>query len=127
MMYMKMQNDIDQHTSSDEYEELLKRYIEVFNRAVKENKDKLPYQNMLSAALKLPESVGDLHYVIYDHRPKGSFSLRLVDGSLEIIDKNKKTSENFCTLSYDYLRNVTENADKYVKNPALLDWSWLKN
>lgn len=108
-----------------EYEDLLKQYIEVFNRAVEENQNKFPYKEMWHAAFHVEKNGNDINYVVYDVRPKASFTLRFNEGKLKLIDKNKKQPKDFCSLSYDYLKSVADNADEYIKNPEKLNWQWL--
>ena len=110
---------------TDEYEILLRGYIEIFNRAVKENQDKFPYKAMLENAINISDNGQEIEYVIYDVRPKGSFKLRMVNSKLEVIDRKEKPSEGFYSLSYDYLKDVIDYEEKYLKHPERLNWNWL--
>lgn len=110
-----------------EYELVFQQYLEICNRAIEQNKNKFPYTEIWGARFKTIEAEAMLQAIVYDDRPKASFTLRLTkDMKIEIVEK-KTISDEEWPFTYQYLKRVVDNPKDYIDNPAKLEWGWLKN
>jgi hypothetical protein len=112
---------------SDEYQELFEQYLSVCNQAIEQSKDHFPYKEMWKAGKTI---MGDhrIECTVYDNRPKASYSLGLEkDAHLTDIKKEKNPDRKGWKVNYSYLKEVVEHPEKYIQNPAKLDWDWLKD
>lgn len=126
---MKLATKSAQQIQDDEeYEQVFQQYLEVCNRAIEQNKHKFPYTEIWGARFKeLEAAETTLHAIVYDDRPKMSFMLRVTkDMKIEIVKRKPLPSEDEWPFTYQYLKRVVNNPQDYIKNPAKLEWGWLK-
>lgn len=105
--------------------ELFQSYLEVCNQALEANKDRFPYKQMLEASEKLL-GAREITVAVYDDQPKAVYDLALSEKHL-----SAKPHESECQkawrLNRSYLEEVVNHAEDYIKNPAKIDWAWLKS
>jgi len=112
---------------AEEYEQIFQKYLEICNRALEQNKTTFPYAEILGARFKAMEAEATLHATIYDDRPKIEFVLHFTrDMKIEIMEKMPVASEGDWPFNYLYLKNVVDNPQEYIENPAKLEWGWLE-
>lgn len=118
-----------QQKGSQEYEKLFKKYLEICNRAIEQNKHKFPYTEIWGARFnKLDEAnQATLQATVYDDRPKMVFTLKLTkDMKIEIVEKKPVPADEEWPFTYQYLKRVVDHPEEYIANPAKLEWGWLK-
>lgn len=130
---MQSEKEIKEAKAKDakEYALVFQQYLEICNRAIKQNKNKFPYTEIwgsrLQAKVKAKEEAIKIHAVVFDDRPKVSFELQLTeDMKIKILDMKEVPPEDAWPFTYQYLKRVVENPKEYIENPAKLEWGWLK-
>jgi hypothetical protein len=110
-----------------EYEHVFQQYLEICNRAIKQNKGKFPYTEIWGERVKdLKEDV-NIHAVVFDDRPKLAYVLRLTpEMKIEIAEKKELPPEDAWPFTYQYMKRVVDQPAEYIKNPARLEWGWLQ-
>ncbi len=110
-----------------EYENVFRQYLDVCNQAIERNKDKFPYTEIWNARLKGPEKSSLIHAVVFDDRPKLAYMLRLTpEMKIEISEKKDLQTDEAWPFSYQYMKRVINQPEKYITNPARLQWGWLQ-
>jgi hypothetical protein len=110
-----------------EYENVFRQYLDVCNQAIERNKHKFPYTAIWNARLKNPEKNALLHAVVFDDRPKLAYMLRLTpDMKIEISEKKDLQTDEAWPFPYQYMKRVINHPEKYITNPARLQWGWLQ-
>jgi hypothetical protein len=61
-----------------------------------------------------------------DH-PYDYYTVRLNQSRIEFVSRGKDEPDVDWKVSADYLRDINENSDDYIKNPLKLDLDWLKS
>ena len=114
-------------TNETEYENVFRQYLNVCNQAIERNKDKFPYTEIWNARLKGPEKSALIHAVVFDDRPKLAYLLRLTpEMKIEITEKKELQTDEAWPFSYQYMKRVINHPEKYITNPARLQWGWLQ-
>jgi len=123
-----MTDKIENTISTDEYERIFERYLEVCNQAIEMNKDKFPYTEIWGARWNNLKPDDTLECAVYDFRPKIVYTLQLTkDMKIKIIKKAYHTPADAWPFDYNYLKKVVDNPEEYLKHPANLDWGWLND
>lgn len=109
------------------HEDLFAQYLEVCNQALQASKHKFPFQQILGAAQQMNSSRKTEVFVIED-RPQSTYVL-LVNNE-GIVAKAAASSEKCDCLgewrvTRSYLEDVIQNPQKYIENPAKINWDWL--
>lgn len=112
--------------AKDDYEGLFRQYIDVCNTAIEKNKDKFYHAEMMKNILNHFDG-RTLNFVIYDDRKKGCYALQVKDQKLNVEDDKPSTENNFRGIKLSYLKEVTDNPEKYINRITALDWSWLNS
>ena len=109
-------------------EQLFLRYLEICNKALDCNKDKFPYKQIWQAAQKVL-SDKNISLAIYDDHPKATYDLSIHDNHIDVVGKNVKEekSDDAWHVNMSYMEKVVSNPDEYIRNPAKIDWDWLRN
>ncbi len=111
----------------DEYENVFRQYLAVCNQAIAENKDKFPYTGIWNARLKGIDPLPHVNAVVFDDRPKASYLLHLTpEMKIEISEKKAQAADDPWPFPYQYMKRVIRNPEKYIANPARLQWGWLQ-
>lgn len=112
---------------AEEYERVFQQYLEIYNRAIEQNKGKFPYTEIWGARLEALEEEMKVQAIVYDDRPKVAYMLRLTkDMKIEIVEKKTIPPEDAWPFTYQYLKRVVENPQDYIDNPAKLEWGWMQ-
>ena len=112
--------------SSKKHEHLFKQYLKICNQALDENKNRFPYNHLWDAAQKLMEDE-IVQISIYDDRPKIAYCLQFKDHHIEAVKVSTTDKSDSCCINMSYLEQVVEEPEKYIENPAKIDWDWLRN
>lgn len=100
------------------------------NAAIEANEDKLPYRLFLEASKKLDVelTMGVAIYKEDPDTPHDYYTVNFHENRIELVSHGKEKDIDIAwKVSEDYLRKLQEDPDKYIQNPALLDWDWLKS
>lgn len=114
-------------TERDIYQ-LFDAALGVTNKALEENRDSKILGTLISAADKVLES-HKAGVEIYDEdpsKPFDYFTIRYLNGKLEIVSRGKSEHDTEWKVSREYLQDVADNPQKYIDNPAKLNLDWLK-
>ena len=111
---------------SKDIHQLFARFLEVCNKAIAAHKDEFPYKYIWEAAENMQSSEG-LHVTVYDGRPKVDYTLRLKNKRIKVTEESVNPSVVGWRINTSYMKEVVENPDWYIDQPARLDWHWLKN
>lgn len=107
-------------------ESLFERYLDICNRAIAQNKDNFPYQQILSVSKNVFEK-HPIDLAVYDDRPKIVLSLQFQDDKLKYADKVPADPKKAWRVNLSYLRQVVKNPQEYISHPEKLDLDWLKS
>ena len=113
-------------TQTEQLHALFERYLDICNQAIEAHKDEFPYKHVWEAAESLLGDEG-VHLTLYDDEPKGDYQLHLHDKQLDVTSGSDEPPSKGWRMNSSYLRQVVENPEEYIKEPAKLDWHWLKN
>jgi hypothetical protein len=114
-------------TDEREYENVFRQYLDICNQAIAENKDKFPYTGIWNARLKGIDQLAHVNAVVFDDRPKAAYLLHLTpEMRIEISEKKALANDEPWPFPYQYMKRVIKNPDKYIANPARLQWGWLQ-
>ncbi len=109
------------------HHDLIERYADICNRALLQNKDRFPFKQILGAAQRA-EHERPVEVVLSDTVPPETYVFRLRADGVEV------TPHDLCddcqcvrlwNTNIPYLKDVTENSQAYIDNPAKLDWEWM--
>ncbi len=115
-------------TDESEYENVFRQYLNVCNQAIAANKDKFPYTEIWNARLKGTDQLARIHAVVFDDRPKIAYLLHLTpEMKIEISEKKALQTDEPWPFPYQYMKRVITHPDKYIANPARLQWGWLQH
>lgn len=109
------------------HEDLFAQYLEICNQALQESKHKFPFQQILGAARRVNSSRKTEVFVIED-RPQSTYVLSVNDKG---IAAEPAASSDNCDcqgewrVARSYLEDVIQNPQKYIENPAKINWDWL--
>jgi len=113
--------------SNSKEEDLFHRYVEICNRALELNKDRFPFKQILHTAQNMMDNE-TVSLAVYDDNPKATYDISINENQIDVIDKNKTDKSNdVWHINLSYLEKVVGNPEEYIKNPAKIDWDWLKN
>lgn len=108
--------------------QLFDEALGVTNKALEENRDSKVLGTLISAGDKFLEG-HKAGVEIYDEEPSKPFdyfTIRYLNGKLEILARGKSEHDTEWKVSRAYLKDVADNPQKYIDNPAKLNLDWLK-
>lgn len=115
--------------SSADYDNLLKRYLEVCNQALSLNNERFPFKQILGAA-RQSEKGRRIEVDIIDDSPAPSYVMSIENDRI-VADPHSCRGDCNCErtwrVSRSYLEKVARNPAAYIKNPAKIDWEWMYN
>lgn len=112
-------------------EELFERYVQICNTALEANKNKFPFAQILSAIQKTPNIKPKQVRIINDtgHPDyhvafnNNGMSCKKTCGSCQ--GQCATEDDIIWSVKTSYLNEVIANPDKYIENPAKLNWEWI--
>lgn len=116
-------------------EKLFADYLAIVNRAIAQNRDRVPYKQLFAGGKKL---FGDrtLAVEVYDDSTTlARFTLGLEDDRLAVIDaggagepagQGDGESVWAWKVSQTHLENVVSDPQPYIESPIKLDMDWLE-
>jgi hypothetical protein len=111
-------------------EELFSQYLAVVNRAIAQNRDRVPYKQLFAGGKKL---FGDrrIEAVVYDDSTTlARVTIGLEDDHLKIVEPGQMGRELASSwewkVSEKHLENVLADPQSYIESPIKLDLDWLK-
>lgn len=106
---------------------LLERYVGVCNQALLQNRNRFPFKQILGAA-RQSERGRPVEVVIADDLSKESYVFYLKDQGIEIRPHGACGACN-CVRRWAvhtaYLEEVACRPERYIENPARLNWEWM--
>lgn len=106
------------------YEQLLKQYLDICNKALIENRNIFPYKHLLQAITNAPP----VSIVLVDDTPKGLFELSIDDASIHAKNIGSSApTEQVIRMNIRDLEDAVQNPDEYIKDPTKFDWHWVRN
>jgi hypothetical protein len=106
---------------------LLNSFLEIYNRSMTANRDKFPYCHIWRAVEHKTPDLG-VGFVLMDDRPKACCHISLVDGELKklaYMDDNNPPPAR--TVRMSYVEEVVKSPEKYIADPSLLNWDWMRS
>lgn len=112
-------------------ETLFSKYIGIVNRAIAQNRDRVPYKQLFAGGEKLlgEHRVG---VVVYDKAGSNmQFTIALDNARFTIVDREEEQGSTADTLiewkvSVEHLEHVVANPQPYIESPIKLDLDWLE-
>jgi hypothetical protein len=103
--------------------------LDVFNEAIAAHESSSPYREILAMGDKLfgGKNVGVAVYKEDADQPFDYFTIRFLNGKLELVARGKEAPDIAWKVSQDYLARVSEHPREYIDHPVKLDWDWLKS
>jgi hypothetical protein len=103
--------------------------VNVWNRALDTHRGSFPYKGILSELYELPDGrcAGIAVYEDDPESPIAGFTVRFHNGHVERVAAESRAEDTCWRVSVDYLGRVAANAEAFVRDPARLDWDWLKH
>ena len=108
--------------------DLFKGTLDVTNEALEKNRDSKVIGTLFAAADK-PLSGHKAGVEIYDEdpdKPFDYFTVRYLDGKIELYARGKSEHDTEWKVSKNYLQSVVDDPQKYIDNPTKLNFEWLK-
>ena len=108
-------------------DDLFQRYMAICNMALKQNENRFPFKQILGAAKNVTPKSG-VEVLIIDDRPSDGNLVHLNEsGKFQSLDESCKNCD--CVgqwrVTRSYLEDVVNDPEKYISNPAKIDWEWM--
>ncbi len=118
----------NEEQGNDSYK-MLMGALDVFNEALDQYREKPVIKSLISLIDKHAEG-RKFGVAVYDSdpdKPFDYFTLRLHNKRLELAARGKYSPDIDWKASMDYLKDVNQNSEDYIRNPLKLDFDWLKD
>jgi hypothetical protein len=108
--------------------DLFQQYIEICNAALRANKDRFPFKQILTAAQNQQNRPKNIEVAIVQDKPKAAYVIQM---EADKISGKPHAACSDCTcegqwrVTRTYLEDVIKNPEAYISNPAKIDWAWL--
>jgi len=104
--------------------------LTTLNRVIEANRDKAVFGQLVKAGEKVANgltiSVGV--YKTDPQNPYDYYTIRFEDAEFSLVEHGKTEDAQFSwNLSEEYINSLAAEPDKYVDNPLLVDWDWLRS
>jgi hypothetical protein len=100
------------------------------NAAIEANEDKFPYKLFFDASQKLDVelTMGVAVYKDDPDTPHDYYTICFQQNRLELLSHGKEKGIDIVwKVSEAYLEKLEADPQRYIDNPALMDWDWLKS
>lgn len=106
---------------------LMQRYFEICNTALKLNKDRFPFKQILGLAAE--NGAGQkVQMNIIDNLNAEKYVVYIEDQTIK-AEPHVNCTDCHCVRKWDveteYLRSVISEPERYIGNPAKIDWAWM--
>lgn len=115
-------------------EDLFKKYIDICNVALEKNKGRFPFnhifyglnnkKNAESIRVKIINDIGDPQFYLQLNEGEIKYDLMACKNTCHTCQSVCPSKESVWQVKESYLKDVTENPENYIGNPAKLDWEW---
>ncbi|MGB0718849.1 MAG: hypothetical protein ACPGRX_00125 [Bdellovibrionales bacterium] len=109
--------------------DIVKRYFDICNTALRLNKDRFPFKQILGAAAK--RGMGERVEMRVARAAEDGFDpyVIYIQNDTVVSEPHGACKNCNCARQWNvekrYLQSVLANPDLYIANPAKLDWSWM--
>ncbi len=106
-----------------------RQLLYVMNEALKTNRDKFPYKQIITALEKtFPDwNMGVAVYADDPNTPHDYFTIRFDKGEFELVEHGKEEPKFTWKVPESYVKKVTDNPQDYIQHPEKLDWDFVKS
>ena len=113
-----------------DYRILFSQYLAICNQAIQENQGKFPFHQIWSAIDKSKTETIDVQ--IIDDYSIPHFRMKFTDNHL--TESGCARGSGCCggctkkrwQVAASYLNDVVDNPERYIRNPAMINWEWLQ-
>jgi hypothetical protein len=118
--------DSDEEATT-EGDSLMRRYLDVVNRALEAHRDEFPFEQIIEAGEKLAEDseIGVSVYKTDPGNPHDSYTIAFSDERFELVAHGQENPDIGWKVKEEYLEKVVDHPQRYIENPAKLDFDWL--
>jgi len=111
----------------ESYDELMRRYLELCNKALEANKDRFPYGSIWKAAEEAMDG-NEVEFALVEDAPKARVQVSMKDAKIDFHECNcdRQGEVPIRRINAGYIRKMLEDPEKAIEDPSLLDWDWLK-
>ncbi len=106
--------------------EMIKSYVDICNRALKLNRNRFPFKQILGAAKQAER--GNIVEVEITDGGRETFVFEIRNDLITVKPhgecKNCQCSRKW-TVSKSYINDVVNTPDLYISNPARINWEWM--
>jgi hypothetical protein len=116
-------------------EELFASYLEIVNRAIAQNRDRIPYKQLFAGGKKLLDDHTIAVEIYHDSTTLARLTLGLEDDRLAVIrgERGEQAGQGedgptwAWKVSQKHLENVLSDPQPYIESPIKLDMDWLES
>lgn len=112
------------HKESEE--DLFSQYLDVCNQALQANKNRFPFKQILKVAQE-SQNQKTIAVHIIDDQPSIQYAIQLKDNKIDGNPHDCKhcQCDGKWRVTKSYLQNVINNPQRYIDNPAKINWEWI--
>ena len=106
------------------------QYLDIVNRALGEHRDETPYRQVFELGEKTlgGKDIGVGMYKDNPNHPHGWFTVRLDDGTFDLVDDSKPDDPDLkWIVRRDHVDHVIEEPAEFIADPWKLDLDWLRS
>ncbi|MCB2082139.1 MAG: hypothetical protein KDD76_05830, partial [Rickettsiales bacterium] len=105
---------------------LFQQYLEICNQALETHKDEFPYKQLWHAAQSMLRN-RTVSLAVLDDHPKMTYDLKMADDHIEVLKASNQENKDAWNMKMSYLEKVVAHPEEYIRNPAKIDWDWLRS
>lgn len=114
-------------TTEQDPKRLLEYFLEVCNRSILNNREKFPFCQIWRAA-EQNMAAKRIEFILVDDRPKALCHISLIDGTIVSSEPDEERSAPpAIKINMSYVEEVVREPEKYIKDPTLLNWDWMRS
>ncbi len=106
------------------FEAQLEAYLRICNAALEANSKRFPYNRIWQAGEDALKG-RCVELALIDDEPKARCRITLSEHHIERTGEDGEAPP-VTRLSKQYIEDVLANPEKYISDPSLIDWRWLK-
>lgn len=115
--------------TTDKCDLLVQQYISVCNKALHSNANRFPFKQIIKAAQTAGEN--EPVEVIITHTNAFEKYIFYLQSNGISYEPHGNCGDCKCVRSWKvsrkYFEDVVQNPDKFIQNPALINWDWLRD